>query len=271
MEIVDVHIHALPRGEMCGGEVDARLEAVLAGLHARGITQAVLVPINDLSWQPVAEMNDFTEQAVRDHPGLVGLIDIDLSRAHYAGGLQRLEDGIVRRYENGLKGIKVHLQNLGVQANDWRLLAVYRLAGEIDIPVMVHCHPGSSPGTVENSSPVDLEKIVRAFHKTTFIVSHLGGILYFHYMPWLVYENVRFDTSGIMDQLVRYYGPDRVRMILEEIGFDRIVFGSDYPTADLDGQISALETVVPAEHHDRVFRRNALRLGQAHGWWSESQ
>lgn len=58
MQIVDVHVHALPRGDMCGGEVDARLPTVLATLSQRGIERAVLVPINDLLWQPVVEMND---------------------------------------------------------------------------------------------------------------------------------------------------------------------------------------------------------------------
>ena len=267
MKIIDVHVHALPRGDMCGGEVDARLSTVVATLSQRGIERAVLVPINDLSWQPVVEMNDFMEEAVRNSADLEGLIDLDFSQAHYAGGIQRLEEDITRRHRNGLKGIKVHLQNLGLQADDWRLLPVYRLAGELGIPVMVHCHPGSSPGTVENSSPVPLEKMVRAFHKTTFIISHFGGILYFHYMPWLEYGNVYFESSGVMDQLVHYYGPERVQYILNQIGYERIMFGSDFPTAGYDEQIAALAQVVPPEHHDQVFCENALRLGEANGWW----
>ena len=266
--IIDIHVHALPRGEMCGGEVDARLPTVLDGLSAQGIERAVLVPINDLSWQPVAEMNDYAERAVAAHPNLVGLIDIDLSQAHYAGGIRRLEDDIARRHANGLQGIKVHLQNLGLQADDWRLLPVYRLAGELGIPVMVHCHPGSSPGTVENSSPVYIEKMVRAFHRTTFIIAHLGGILYLPYMPWLSYDNVRYDTSGIMPQLVAFYGVDRIRSMLDDIGYERILFGSDHPTVDLAEQIAAVAQVVPAAHHDRVFHENAQRLAAQFGWWA---
>jgi predicted TIM-barrel fold metal-dependent hydrolase len=273
MEIVDVHVHALPRGDMNGGEVDAHLETVLHGLHAHGIRRAILVPINDLSWQPVAEMNDFAEAAVRAHDGLAGFvdlegfIDLDLYQAHY-GGIQRIEDDVARRCANGLRGIKVHLQNLGLQASDWRLLPLYRLAGELQIPVMIHCHPGSSPGTVDNSHPAEIEKMVRAFHKTTFIISHLGGILYLHYMPWLVHDNVYFDTSGIMDQLVAYYGPDRVRYILDQIGYDRLLFGSDYPVADIDAQLAALRQVVPPAHHERVLAHNALHLGTTFRWWT---
>lgn len=42
VQIIDCDFHALPRGEMCGGEVDARLESVLAGLQAQGIENGVL-------------------------------------------------------------------------------------------------------------------------------------------------------------------------------------------------------------------------------------
>jgi predicted TIM-barrel fold metal-dependent hydrolase len=268
MEIIDVHIHALPRGEMCGGEVDASLPVVLKGLQERGIRRAVLVPINDISWQPVGEMNAFTERVVKEHEDIVGFIDIDISQAHYYHGIERLENDIATRYENGLRGVKVHLQNLGVNASDWRLLPVYRLAGELGIPVMIHCHPGSCPGTIGNSNPVHIEKMVRAFHKTVFIISHFGGILYFNYMPWLNHENVYFESSGVADQLKRYYHVDRVRYIFEEIGYSKILFGSDYPTAGIDEQIRAMKEIVPAEYHPGVFRENVLSLGSRFGWWN---
>ena len=124
MEIIDAHVHALPRGDMCGGEADARLETLLAALEANGICRACLMPINDLSWQPVRAMNDFSVQAVKDHPQVVGFIDLDLSQVHYTGGIEALEADIVHRQGQGLRGIKVHPQNLGLDVDDWRLLPV---------------------------------------------------------------------------------------------------------------------------------------------------
>ena len=269
-EIVDVHVHALPRGEMCGGEVDARLDTVLRGLRERGIRRAVLVPINDLSWQPVDEMNDFAERVVHEHDGIAGLVDVDISRAHYHRGIQALEAEVTRRIENGLRGIKIHPQNLGTQADDWRLLPLYRLAGELGVPVMIHCHPGSCPGRIGDSSPTAIETVVRVFHKTTFLVAHLGGILYFPYMPWLNHENVYFDTSGVMESLARFYSVERIRFLLDEIGYDRILFGSDYPAAGIDAQVEIVKEVVPPKHQRAVFAGNALQFGQRFGWWARS-
>jgi predicted TIM-barrel fold metal-dependent hydrolase len=266
MEIIDAHVHTLPRGDMCGGEKDVRLETLLAALQAHGIGRACLMPINDLSWQPVREMNDFTVQVVKDHPQLVGFIDLDLSQVHYAGGVEALEAEIVRRQEQGLRGIKVHPQNLGLDADDWRLLPVYRLAGEVGLPVMIHSYPGSPPGCMENSHPRHIEKVVRVFHKTTFIIAHLGGRAWFPLMPCLAHEHVYFDTSGVLRELGALYSVEQIRPVLHEIGYERIVFGSDFPE-EIAPQLALLREVIPAEHHEAVLAGNIRRVGRRFGWW----
>ncbi|HHW18073.1 MAG TPA: amidohydrolase [Firmicutes bacterium] len=270
MEIIDAHVHSLPRGTMDGGETDVRLETVLSGLRARNITRAIFVPINDAWWQPVDEMNDYMVEVVRKHPSIVGFIDIDISKAHLYGGIERLEKDIEMRYSSGLRGIKVHLQNLGVNADDWRLLPVYRLAGELNIPVMLHCYPGSGPGLLENSSPLYIEKMIRAFRKTHFIISHLGGIPYVDLLPHLYHDNVRFETSGVLPTLKRYLGTERLSHLLNDIGYERIFFGSDFPSCDLDTQISILKEIVPREQWNKVFSGNILEFGREFGWWVET-
>lgn len=267
MEIIDAHVHALPRGEMCGGEVDASIETVLTEMKKREISKIVLVPINDISWQPVEEMNDFMENVVLKNKDIVGFIDIDLSKVHYYNGVRKFEEDIIRRCGNGLKGIKVHPQNLGLNVNDWRLLPVYRIAGELKIPVMIHCYPGSGPGFLENSHPRYIDRIVRAFYKTTFIISHFGGILYFNYMPWINHENVYFESSGVIKSLKEYFGVERVRYIFEEIGYDKIFFGSDFPTEDIDEQISIMKEIIPTEFHNTVFSENIKEFGKRFNWW----
>lgn len=104
MEIIDAHVHSLPRGTMDGGETDARLETVLSGLRAHNISRAIFVPINDAWWQPVDDMNDYMVEVVRKHPSIVGFIDIDISKAHLYGGIERLEKDIEMRYSSGLRG-----------------------------------------------------------------------------------------------------------------------------------------------------------------------
>lgn len=267
MEIIDVHVHTLACGTMCSGRIDVRFEVVRSGLEKRGITKGILVPINDIAYQPVDEMNDYMIEVTAKNPNFVGFIDIEISKAHYYQGIKKIEDDIIKRYESGLKGIKVHLQNLGVNADDWRLLPIYRLAGELNIPIMIHCHPGSAPGVIENSNPRHIEKMIRAFHKTEFIISHFGGILYFPYMEWLSHDNVHFESSGVIKSLKEYYGIDKIKYVLDSIGYDKIFFGSDFPSIEIDSQIEIMKDIVPDEYHKQVFSGNVETFGKKFSWW----
>lgn len=267
MEFIDGHVHVMEVGHLWGGEINATYDHVLQGLAVNNINKALLVPINDISYQAIDAMNDMLEVLVSRNKNLVGFIDIDISKCHYYQGIKNMEEDIIRRHNNGLKGIKVHLQNLGVNAADWRLLPIYRLAGELNIPVMIHCHPGSSPGNVENSHPKHIEKMVRVFHKTQFIICHFGGVLYHNYMEWLNFDNVYFDTSGILPRFKEVMGLEGISRLFKDLGYDKIFFASDYPTCSLEETIDIIKAVVPAEAQALVFGENIKKFGKAFGWW----
>lgn len=270
MRMIDAHVHTLECGIMCGGEVNVEFNTVNEGLKRRGIESALLMPINDVSWQPVKKMNDFLVNVIRNNSEYVGFIDIDLSKTHLYGGIKELENEIVYYYQRGLKGIKVHLQNLGVYADDWRLLCVYRIAGELNIPITIHCYPGSPPGLSNHSDPVAIEKIVRVFHKTQFIIAHFGGVKYFYDMPQLNHDNVYFETSGVMPVLTRYIDQEKISRVFEEIGFNKIMFGSDFPTADIDETIEILKELIPGTELENVMYKNILEFGKEYGWWEKT-
>ena len=267
MEIIDAHVHTLECGTMCSGEINVKFETVRQGLREKGINKALFMPINDISYQPVKAMNEYMVEVVKDNKDFVGFIDIDISKVHFHQGIKKLDAEIIKYYNKGLQGIKIHLQNLSVYADDWRLLSVYRTAGELNIPVTIHCYPGSPPGLSDHSNPKRIEKMVRSFYKTDFIVAHFGGAKYFHDMPLLNQENVYFETSGVMKELLKYYGKEMVTRVFTEIGFDSILFGSDYPTVDIDETIEILKEVVPKNQLARVMHKNISELGQKYSWW----
>ncbi len=252
---------------MHGGEINVQFEVIDKGLKKDGVEKALLMPINDISWQSVKEMNDYLVKIVENNPEYEGFIDLDLSKAHLYGGLKDLENTIIYYYQKGLKGIKIHLQNLGVCADDWRLLPVYRIAGELNIPITMHCYPGSPPGLSHHSDPGAIEKMVRVFHKTTFLLAHFGGVKHFYDMPNLNHENVYFETSGIMPVLIDYFDKKTITKVFREIGYDKIIFGSDYPAADLDETIKILQDIVPPDQLENVMHKNILKLAEQFGWW----
>lgn len=85
-------------------------------------------------------------------------------------------------------------------------------------------------------------------------------------MPWLVQDNVYFDTSGVLPALRRFYSPAQIGYVFGEIGYERILFGSDFPE-EISGQVAILKELVPEERQAEVFAGNARRLGERFGWW----
>ena len=269
MDIIDAHVHTLEVGTMCSGSVNVEFAEVKKGLNKYGIDRALLMPINDISWQPVKPMNEYLVEIVNTYENFEGFIDIDISKAHLANGIKELEEEIKYYHKKGLKGIKVHLQNLGVYADDWRLLPVYRLAGELNIPVTIHCYPGSPPGLSDHSNPKHLEKVIRVFHKTDFIIAHLGGVKYFYEMPILNHDNVYFETSGVLPSLKEYIGINNMAKIFRKLGFENIIFGSDYPTKEISEAVNILKEIVPENELNKIMHKNILKLAAKYNWWGK--
>lgn len=136
---------------------------------------------------------------------------------------------------------------------------------------MIHCYPASPPGLSDHSDPVAIEKMVRVFHKTKFVVAHFGGEKHFDDMPNLNHHNVYFETSGVLPVLIQYLEKDKIGRVFEGLGHHKIMFGSDFSTADLDQTIEILKELIPREELENVMAKNILRFGKQFGWWQERE
>jgi len=54
--------------------------------------------------------------------------------------------------------------------------------------------------------------------------------------------------------------PDHLNEVMEWIGWDRVLFASDYPHWDFDDPFLALPPSLSAERRDRIFAGNARAL-----------
>ena len=83
-------------------------------------------------------------------------------------------------------------------------------------------------------------------------------------------ENVAADLSGILegkiddmpDFLARKHGYlNYVKGWLEYLdNYERLLFGTDWPLANLSNYIKFVEHIIPDKHHEKVFFDNANRL-----------
>ena len=80
--------------------------------------------------------------------------------------------GLIRCRELGLKGIKLHPDLLGENADSERLFALYEIMQEYDMILWLHV--GDSREQVKFSSPDLVANIARTFTKLKICAAHLG-------------------------------------------------------------------------------------------------
>jgi predicted TIM-barrel fold metal-dependent hydrolase len=58
--------------------------------------------------------------------------------------------------------------------------------------------------------------------------------------------------------------PEDVLLTFEQIGWDRLLFATDYPHWDFDDPRNALKVQLPEARRRMLFRENAARLYRLH-------
>lgn len=157
-------------------------------------------------------------------------------------------DLAVKQY--GFKGIKLHATSYAMHPFTEPTLKILRRAAQYDIPVLFHCSD-------ENLTlPLQIAEAAEACPETKIILAHMGG---FHHHRDAIrvckkYSNLYMDTC-------EFPFSRGIREAVEEIGPERILFGTDIPT---DNPLFEIEKVKQAnlgsEAEENIFWRNAANL-----------
>lgn len=150
---------------------------------------------------------------------------------------------------------------------------LYDLAKQYRKPVAVHT--GATAGSnalLKYSHPFTLDEVAVLHPQVQFVMCHFGN-------PFLSdaaavvskNENVAADLSGILE------GWSTLPQLLEEQEgyfallktwiaycgqYDRFLFGTDWPLANLETSIALVRYLIPERHHEAVFFDNANRIYQ---------
>jgi uncharacterized protein len=272
--IVDAHVHILPDrvrdniGSLserepwfaachARGERVASAESLLATMDEQGIDRAVCFSWPFADAATCAEANDYIAGAVRRYP----------DRLTGFGVIQPLDEGSAREVrrcvELGLSGIG----EMNADAQGWELLGdavqpAVRACVAMELPWTLHCsepvgrqYPGKGLSTPDR---------VMAFAERnpdlTLICAHLGGglPLYAH-IPEVrsACAALHFDTAA----QPYVYEPSVYRALVEGIGAERILLGSDHPLLDVPRYLRALEDAgIDAAACGLITGGNAARL-----------
>jgi predicted TIM-barrel fold metal-dependent hydrolase len=262
------------------GDVDRDDVRAILEMAYKGTVQSHRIPVGTIIKHikanldmPTRVSNQDVADWVRDYPGILtgfGSVNMSKDRTYVEGKLAE-----IARLD--LKGIHLlpHAQffNPSTNANMDLLFEFCRETGTI---ILSHTGCGTGPFEIpelsQSSHPGLWEPYVSRYPDVKLVLAHFGahsreipGIWLFEAMRLgKGHRNVYADLAAVDWLLDR---ENVVREIRKTIGFDRVLFASDYPTAQAsDGSlryvVSSIKTNVhltPKEKR-KVLGRNAARL-----------
>ena len=157
----------------------------------------------------------------------------------------------------GARGVKVHPAVQLIAPNHPKAMALYAIAGELDLPVLWHCGPvGIEPKSGRRLSQLPLYAPAVAENPgTTFVLGHSGALQMEQALALAIeHDNVYLEVSC--------QSLTNVRRILAEAPPERIMMGSDWPfyhQAPVMAKVLIASEGQP-ELRRRVLYDNAARL-----------
>lgn len=158
----------------------------------------------------------------------------------------------------GFTGVKIHPDIQEVNIDDDRFMKLYECI-EGRMPLFLHM--GDSRAEYQYSHADRLAKILDLFPKLKVIAAHFGS-----YSVWdnaqCLYgrENVWYDLSSALWCL----SPEHAKTLIERCGYERVMFGTDYPIYSLKDYSALFERLDLTERQRAdIYYNNAMRFLQA--------
>ena len=265
LRIIDAHLH------FCEGEYFAAIAqaaghensaAHLAAQYAaRGIVHGVVMGNRSL--------------ALEDHhypSSLSYCIGLD-STCFEPQALQeqaRLAEQHLQRPE--CVGIKLYPGYNHFYLYDACMQPFYALAEKYHKPVAVHTGlTATSQALLKYSHPMVLDETAVLYPNVQFVMCHFGNPFLSDSVAVMEKnQNVAADLSGLLEgkipDLPQFFRKKQgyIRILRDWLeyldAYDRFMFGTDWPLANLGDYIAFVQEIIPSEHWDEVFFTNANRI-----------
>ena len=275
--IIDAHCHVLPpelqgrRADLLAqdatfgalfakpGSAVAGVTGLIEAMDRDGVSRSVIMGIGWANQDLARESNDYMIESALAHGGRLSAF-CSLNPAWGDAAVTELE----RCAQCGAVGIgELHADTQGFDITDKaRMAPVMDAARRLSLPVLVHASEpvGHQYAGKGETTPGKLYRFIENFPDNVIICAHWGGGLPFYaLMPEVpeVIKNVYFDTA-VSPFL---YRPQVVRTVVDLIGPDKILFGTDFPLIQPKRLLRYVEEAgLEQEARDAILGGNAARL-----------
>ena len=216
VEVFDAHAHI-------GADVDGRTmtaEGMRERMEAAGIRRSIVFPLNDPNARDdYSGPNEVVWNAHEEHPG--SFVPFFRLNPHLD-----YEKEFARCLERGFRGLKLHPVSQKFELDDPRVIRLFAMAAEADLPVLIH-------------AGFAMERIVEPLLPTAERYPELRLILGHSAMVEVLeavrrfgdHPNVLFETSVVRAK--------DLFVLFSTLDPSRISYGSDIPYGDLPSTLHA--------------------------------
>lgn len=146
-----------------------------------------------------------------------------------------------------------------------------QLAESYKKPVAIHTgETAGSHGLVKYCHPLTLDEVACKYPNVQFVMCHLGN-------PWIIdaavvmnkNPNISADLSGMLVgklDINHYFEENKgyteyIKTWLQYMSaWDRLMYGTDWPLANMEDYIEFTARIIPERYHEQVFYQNAARI-----------
>ncbi len=241
MTIVDIHNHygkwSFPMRQLSAAEM-------VTVLKARGIDKAIVSSSLAIVYD-FREGNRLLAEAIQPHPELFGYVTINLNYAEE--GIRELDTYAANPKFVGCK-IHPNYSRQKIDSPDGR--RVLGVLNELRRPLLLHTYSSSL------ESPWNAVPVAKANPNVPIIMAHMGGD------AWR--EGIRAARESrnlYVDMCASWADADKVAAAVQELGPERVLFGSDFTLFDPAHTLGMVaEADLSAEARSLILHGNAERL-----------
>jgi len=239
LKIIDGHCHI---GQ--GVAYSQTADELLGEMDRHGVSASVIVPADRFIAVYNTEGNNEVLSAAKDHPDRF----IPFATANPWYGDKALDE-LRRAFDLGAKGLKLHPPVQGFQITDEIVFPLVELAVERGKPIYFHT------GTPICCTPFQLTELAMRYPEGTFIMGHAAYADFWNDVTASVscVPNIYIETSQHLASFVR--------TLIEQVGSERIIYGSDSPLTSMALEIEKITRYVESpEALESIFSGTIERI-----------
>ena len=158
--------------------------------------------------------NEELAASIRDHGRLMSFAVVNPYSEE--NGVRELRDAITKW---GMHGLKLMPLRHGYEIDGDAALPIMKAAADLGIAVSIHS------GAAQFCLPWQIAALARRFPSVPVIMDHMG---WRYYVDGAI--NVAMEASNIFLETALVGMPGYIRMAVDKLGPERVIYGSDYPT-----------------------------------------